>query len=382
MTDAAAAGAAVLLVDDDEDVLFTLEAVLSEAGHRVESARDGHEATVRLQDADRFDVIVSDIGMPGMDGLQLLQEVRARGVDLPVILMTGGPGIDTAIKAVELGALRYLLKPVESSALRGAVETAARLTRIGRWRREAHEYMSRGGPAEDGSQLGRSFDAALGSLTLLGQPLFRAASGEQAALEVLVRSGAPGLEGPGALFAAGERLGRLQDVGRAIRALAADVALPEGVLLFVNIHAADLLDEQLYDAAAPLARRAGQVVIEVTERASLERISDLRGRIGRLRALGYRIAVDDLGAGYAGLTSFAALEPDVVKLDMSIVRGIDADAMKARLVRSMTGLCRELGIQVVAEGVETAGERDEVTRLGCDLIQGFLLGRPQPLPRS
>jgi EAL domain-containing protein (putative c-di-GMP-specific phosphodiesterase class I) len=378
VTETEPAGAAVLLVDDDEDVLFTLEALLAEAGHRVESARDGREAAGRLDEADRFDVIVSDIGMPGMDGLQLLQEVRARGVDLPVILMTGGPGIDTAIKAVELGALRYLLKPVQSDALRAAVETAARLSRIGRWRREARRYMSRGGPEEDG----RRFDAALASLTLLGQPLFRAASGERVAVEVLVRSAAPGLEGPGALFEAGERLGRLEEVGRAIRALAADVPLPEGVLLFVNIHAADLLDEQLYDAAAPLARRASQVVIEVTERASLERISDLRGRIGRLRGLGYRIAVDDLGAGYAGLTSFAALEPDVVKLDMSIVRGIDADAMKARLVRSMTGLCRELGIQVVAEGVETQGERDEVTRLGCDLIQGFLLGRPQPLAKE
>lgn len=378
----APAGGHVLLVDDDEDVLFTLEAVLSEAGHRVETARDGHQAAGRLDQGAGFDVVVSDIGMPGMDGMQLLQEVRARGLDLPVILMTGGPGIDTAIKAVEFGAFRYLLKPVATEALRGAVETAARLSRIGRWRREAHEYMKRGDGADDPARVGRSLDAALQSLTLLGQPIFRAADGALVAIEALVRSGEPGMEGPGALFDAGERLGRLVEVGRAIRAHAAEVALPDGAQLFVNIHAADLLDEQLYDPAAPLARRAGQVVIEVTERASLERIPDLRRRIGTLRELGYRIAVDDLGAGYAGLTSFAALEPDVVKLDMSIVRGIDGDAMKARLVQSMTGLCRDLGIQVVAEGVETPGERSEVTRLGCDLLQGFLLGRPLPFART
>jgi EAL domain-containing protein (putative c-di-GMP-specific phosphodiesterase class I) len=98
--------------------------------------------------------------------------------------------------------------------------------------------------------------------------------------------------------------------------------------------------------------------------------------VTRLRGLGYRIAIDDLGAGYAGLTSFAQLEPEVVKVDMSLVRGIDSSPVKQKLVRSIIALCTELGIQLVAEGIETPAERDAVVALGGDLCQGYLFAKP------
>jgi EAL domain-containing protein (putative c-di-GMP-specific phosphodiesterase class I) len=94
--------------------------------------------------------------------------------------------------------------------------------------------------------------------------------------------------------------------------------------------------------------------------------------------MGYRIAVDDLGAGYAGLTSFTLLEPDVVKLDMDLVRGIDTHRTKRSIVSSMVTLCHEMKSVVVAEGVETSEERDTLVDLGCDLIQGYLLAKPGP----
>jgi EAL domain-containing protein (putative c-di-GMP-specific phosphodiesterase class I) len=91
--------------------------------------------------------------------------------------------------------------------------------------------------------------------------------------------------------------------------------------------------------------------------------------------------VDDLGAGYAGLTSFIMLEPELVKLDMSLIRNIDQHSMKRSLVRSVTLLCKELGLLVVAEGVETRAERDVVVECGCDLVQGYLIARPgRPFP--
>ena len=82
------------------------------------------------------------------------------------------------------------------------------------------------------------------------------------------------------------------------------------------------------------------------------------------------------GAGYAGLTTFAVLQPDVVKLDIALVRGCDHQPVKQQLIRSMITLCNELGALVVAEGIDTAAERDAVQSLGVDLLQGFLLGRP------
>ena len=95
-----------------------------------------------------------------------------------------------------------------------------------------------------------------------------------------------------------------------------------------------------------------------------------------LRRRGYRIAVDDLGAGYAALGALATLEPEVVKLDMSLIRDIDAHPTKRRVVGAITTLCRELGSRVVAEGVETASELAAVREVGIELIQGYLLARP------
>ena len=150
--------------------------------------------------------------------------------------------------------------------------------------------------------------------------------------------------------------------------------------VFVNLHPLDLIDDDLLDPHAPLSLFASRVVLEVTERASLERVSEVPSRIRNLRAKGYRIAIDDLGAGYAGLTSFTALTPEIVKIDMSLIHGLDRDPVKRKLVTSIASLCLDLGILVVAEGIETEEERSAAAAAGCGLLQGFLMGRPSPIP--
>ena len=100
-----------------------------------------------------------------------------------------------------------------------------------------------------------------------------------------------------------------------------------------------------------------------------------------LRRIGFRIALDDLGAGYAGLTSFAMLEPEIVKLDMGLVRNLHREPTKQTLVRTMISMSKELGILVTAEGIECEEEREELARAGCDLMQGYLFARPgDPYP--
>ena len=117
--------------------------------------------------------------------------------------------------------------------------------------------------------------------------------------------------------------------------------------MFVNLHAQDIDDSDLDNPMAALSEYADRIVLEVTERSSLDDIRDIADRMRKLRELGYRIAIDDLGAGYAGLSCFSRLEPDVVKLDMSLIRGIDASTRMQSLVRSMINVCkRELGIQI------------------------------------
>ena len=370
----------VLLVDDETALLEVWGEILSAAGWTVETASNGARALEILLRGS-FDTIMTDIDMPGLDGLALLRAIRTRDLDVPVVLMTGHPRTETAIEAVEQGALRYLVKPFSADTLTSAVEAAARLHRMARLKREALAYLG-GESALPGDLAGleEAFTRGVDRLWIAYQPIVRA-DGTVFGHEALMRSDLKALPNPGSMFDAAERLGRVHDLGRAIRVQAAAATDgPNGLSLFVNVHALELIDADLYASAAPLSAHAHAVVLEVTERTSFERVPELRDRIRSLRQLGYRIAVDDLGAGYAGLTSFAALEPEVVKLDMALVRDVDREPIKRRLVGSMAHLCRDLGILVVAEGVETPAERDVLVDLGCDLLQGYLFGRPERRP--
>ena len=119
-------------------------------------------------------------------------------------------------------------------------------------------------------------------------------------------------------------------------------------------------------------------MLEITERATIDNIKDIKARVSVLRYNGFKLAIDDLGAGYAGLSSFVALEPDIVKLDMSLVRNAHSSPVRQRLIESMASLCKELSIQVVAEGVEVAEEGFTVRQAGCDLLQGYYFAKPGP----
>jgi EAL domain-containing protein (putative c-di-GMP-specific phosphodiesterase class I) len=321
-----------------------------------------------------------------MNGLALLRTVREHDLDVPVILMTGGPAIESAVQAMEYGALRYLIKPVEPSELEDVVTRAVRLHQMAKIKREALElFRLEGKHLGDRAGLEARFANALRTLWVAYQPIVSWSKQSVFAYEALVRNEEVTLRSPPELFAAAERLGRLQELGRTIRDRVAKNIDEQPVdgLVFVNVHAMELGDDSLFEAAAPLSRHAGRVVLEITERAPIERIRDVGARLAQLRTLGYRIAVDDLGAGYAGLASFAHLEPEVVKVDMSLVRGLDSSPMKQKLFRSIVVLCTELGIQMIAEGIETENERDVLVRLGGDLCQGYLFARPnRPWPAT
>jgi EAL domain-containing protein (putative c-di-GMP-specific phosphodiesterase class I) len=228
--------------------------------------------------------------------------------------------------------------------------------------------------------LDASFTRALTSLWIAFQPIVRSLDQSVFGYEALLRSHDPFFEHPRALLEVAERLGQLHKLGRTVRERIVEAALHAGDehVLFVNVHPADLMDPALSDPAAPLSRIAHRVVLEVTERASLDDVSDIHAKMRALRDIGFRIAVDDLGSGYAGLASLAQLEPDIVKLDMSLVRDIDQSSIKRKLVRSMATLCQDMSLLTVAEGVETRAECETLIELGCDLLQGYRFARPSP----
>jgi EAL domain-containing protein (putative c-di-GMP-specific phosphodiesterase class I) len=176
-----------------------------------------------------------------------------------------------------------------------------------------------------------------------------------------------------------ERLERVHELGRVIRGRATeDLEGASGdATLFLNLHPRDIEDDELYTIGSPLSTIADRVVLEITERASLEGVTDVAHRIANLKDIGYRIAVDDLGAGYAGLTSLANLDPNVVKLDMSLIRDVDRQPTRQKLIGSFIELGRELGMMLICEGIETEAERDTLADLGCRYMQGYLFARPQ-----
>ncbi len=375
----AQAGASkVLLIDDHPKLLRALARILSQAGYEVSTAADGLEALAQLKQVS-FDAIVSDIMMPHMTGLELLRAVRELDLDVPVILMTGSPGMESAAEAIEYGAFRYLCKPVETAALEQAVKRAVLMHGLAKMKRRALDLLGQEGMRlSDRAALESRFEKAIGSLWVAFQPIVSLAGGRVAAYEALVRCDEQTLMSPNALLDAAERLGRLNDIGRGVRRLVGEALprMPAGVMAFVNLHPEDLNDPDLYDGSSALPSSAKRVVLEVTERASLDNVHDLVERMSRLRRMGYRIAVDDLGAGYAGLSSLARLEPEFIKLDMSLVRDVHTNPVKQQLVRSMTGLARSLGVGAVAEGVETVEELDVLIDAGLDLFQGYYFARP------
>ena len=368
----------VLVVDDDAAMRRVCARVLSHEGWEVivfENARLAIEAV--REHKEQFDCVVSDVNMPELDGFALVAAIRQYDDDLPVLLMTGDPSLDGAVRAINTGALSYLSKPFDHETLASGVARAARKHGLARMRRLA-EFRARENPnADDLRDVTRRFDSALARSWMAFQPIVDVKTRRAYAYEALIRTDEDTLKRPDVLIGTAERLNRIHELGRTVRAAVANAipGAPEDVLIFVNVHGLELTDEDLFSETAPLAKFASRVVLEITERVSLDPVAGPT-RVAMLRKLGYRIAVDDLGAGYAALGALATLEPEIVKIDMGLIRDIDRHPTKRRVVGAIATLCRELGSRVVAEGVETEAERAVVVDGGIDLLQGYLLGRP------
>ena len=369
----------VLVVDDDAAMRRLCSRILSHEGWHVATVHNGREAVAYLAaEREQLDCVLSDIQMPELDGFGLAAAVHRENVDLPVLLMTGDPSLDGAVKAIDSGAVSYIAKPFDQEQLAAAVARAARRHGTARMRRRA-ESVHRGlfGDVDDREALGGRLTSALAQVWMAWQPIVDVSTGAIFAYEALIRTDEVTLRRPDILIGAAERLGRIHELGRTVRtAVAAAIAsAPPDVLLFVNVHGLELTDEDLFTAGGLLSVHAARVVLEITERTGLDEVAAPK-RVAMLRKLGYRIAIDDLGAGYAALGALATIEPEIVKLDMSLIRGIDGHPTKRRVVGAIATLCRELGSRVVAEGVETVAERDAVIDAGVQLIQGYLLAKP------
>lgn len=377
-TTPAALPSTILLVDDDCEVRSALRAALAPRFQILEAENGRYALGVLAEHIP--DLIISDVSMPDMDGVSLLREIRNRDLDIPVILVTGEPALDGAVKAVEYGALRYLTKPVEPSLLHELVDQAIGMRQMALAKREMfHLTDGRQGTASDfAGQLTR-FERAVDSIYLHFQPIWSVQAGQAVGFECLLRCDEPSLKQPPDLIQAAEELGRTEEIGRAIRQAAVEAlaSLPASARLFVNLHYADLNDPELFDPNTPFTQASDRIVLEITERESLEAIANAQDKVHQLREFGFEIAMDDLGAGHNGLAAFTQLGPEVVKLDMKLIRNVDREERQCELVRVMHDFCIARGMRVIAEGVETREELEALVAIGVDLFQGYLIARPE-----
>ncbi len=208
-------------------------------------------------------------------------------------------------------------------------------------------------------------------------PIVIASTKEIFGYEALARGRMRTLRSPEVMFDVAAEADMIWELSRLCRARAIEgmnTRLAPGELLFINVDPHDFADPAFTDQEVDEPSR---VVIEITERTAIKDYPKFRDRLKAFREIGYRFAVDDAGSGYAGLGSIANLEPDFIKLDISLISAIDTNFIKQNLVQTMVKFAEDHGAQVIAEGVERAEEFKTVQELGVHLVQGFYLHRPQ-----
>ncbi|MGX7708041.1 sensor domain-containing phosphodiesterase [Methylobacterium sp. Gmos1] len=220
---------------------------------------------------------------------------------------------------------------------------------------------------------------AADAVEMVFQPIYRTADGGLAAFEALARFAALSDKSPDAWFADAAEVGLAEEleflaVRKALRALP---ALAPGIRLSLNLSPASLASPQFHEVMAGVA--LDRVVIELTEHAAVDSYEALREVLGPYRRRGLCLAIDDVGAGHATMRHVLDLSPEFIKLDMSLIRNIDAHSGRRALAEALTGYGRRIGCEIVAEGVETAAEYAVLRGLGVTRVQGFLTGRPMPL---
>lgn len=370
----------VLVIDDEPAVLKVLGLVLQRRGFAVDTMSSAKQALQQIPQ-QKYHAILSDIIMPEMTGVEFLRELRRHDLDVPVILMTAGPTLDSAIDAIEYGAQQYLLKPVEPDALVKAVGRAVALGELARAKREAlagggRKSVSLSERADLEATLKRAYD----TIRVVYQPIVSLKRNVLFGYEALMRCDETLFASYAALLAASERVAWRPILARTIyqRIAASCTELPEGALLFVNVHPWDAQEGMLTGAEAPLEPLARSIVLEISDRTPTLQVESFLNAVPAVRGAGFRIAVDDLGTGGSGMQLYTRLAPDFVKLDGALVNGVDVDGPNAKMTRGMYALCSELGVPVIAEGVESAAQRDALAAIGADLAQGHVFGPPGP----
>jgi EAL domain-containing protein (putative c-di-GMP-specific phosphodiesterase class I)/response regulator of citrate/malate metabolism len=369
----------VVVADEDKEALDALASIIDRAPDfaLVGKARDATTA-VRLAALYTPDVALVDSSMPGGGGAIAAAQIRRGSPGTRVIALSASPERDIVLQMLRAGASNYVVKSVPAqdllTALRATAAAAAPDLVV-----QLNAAEPRAEPVEDPKARVRAVMEG-SALRMVFQPIVNVQGLGVVGVEALARFDCEPRQSPDVWFmdAVACGLGTEMDLAAARAALSVLPQLPADIDLFVNVVPDTLFSSGFEElvSSAPGER----VVLELTEHAPVHDYGRLASAIDELRTAGFRIAVDDVGAGYSSFRHLLTVQPDVLKIDISLCRSIESDRARQVIAASIASLGRELDATVVAEGIETAAELTTLRELGVDSAQGFFLGRPAPLP--
>jgi DNA-binding NarL/FixJ family response regulator/EAL domain-containing protein (putative c-di-GMP-specific phosphodiesterase class I) len=376
----------VILADDNPEFLEALSLVIQrEPGFDLVGKARDTTAAIRVAALYKPDLAVVDWQMPGAGGAIAAAEIARSSPTTRVVALSAFCEREAVLQMLRAGASSYMVKSVSAHDL---VETL-RTTAAGG--AALSPEVAPGVIEELVVQMARSEDDDKwysekrgrvrslideGAFEIAYQPIVGLAEDRVVGVEALSRFDTKPRRSPDVWFddAVAVGLGTELDMAAAQEALRILPDLPFGVDLFLNVEPESILSDRFAELMAGV--QAESVVLELTEHAPVQDYDSLRAVVDALRDTGFRVAVDDVGAGYASLRHILNLRPDVLKIDISLCRFIEADRARQMLAGALASLGRELGATVVAEGIETSAELDAVRDLGVDDAQGYYFGRP------
>lgn len=380
----------VLIADDEVEVRSALAELIGSEDQLelVGSAGDADEAA-ELARSLRPDVALVDVKMPGGGGPRAAREIVRLSPQTRILALSAYEDRKTVLQMLGAGADGYLVKGTGSDEIVRAIKRAVHgqtsvstevmasvvhelTTQLRREdvrtqeRRERTERIERAIAGED--------------LTMVFQPIFRMQDRRIVGYEALARFDGGPARPPDVWFreAAEVGLGLELELVPVRLAVAQLMRLPPDAYLSINLSHRTATAARLLDALG--GSRLDRVVIEITEHEAVEDYDELATALKELRGLGARTAIDDAGAGFASLRHTLLLDPDIIKVDISLTRQIDIDRGRRALTAALSSFAEEMGMDIVAEGVETQAEMDALADLGVRFGQGFFLARPGPLP--
>ena len=377
----------VAIVDDEQEIREALSALISTdpSLDMVGSAGDALEAESLVR-VTRPDVVLMDFRMPNGGGPLATKRIRRAWPSTRVIAVSAYDDRSTVFDMLRAGASGYVVKGSPGDDILEAIRRAA----------AGQGPLSPEVSAEVVSELATRLDAQAsreladqarvdevrtilrepGMLGVAFQPIVSLSSGRPVAMEALARFPLTPKVKPTMWFAQAEAVGLSEDLEKAALELALETASarPPEIELAVNLSPGMLERADVADMLAD--PRSGRIIVEITENAQVDDYRSLERALDPMRMRGVRVAVDDAGAGFSSFRHILQLSPDIIKMDIALTRDVDTDRAKRALAAALISFTTEIGADIIAEGIETAGELKALRELGVGFGQGFFVGRP------